>query len=298
MKIRPSVVVTGVSSGIGMGITESLVAKGMRVFGSVRGNCDADQIAEAFKGQVVPLIFDTTDPDAVQAASREVRNLLGGEALLGLVNNAGIGTAAPLLHVPLSEFRRQLEVNVIGTLNVIQQFTPLLRGPGRVAGRIVNISSTAGSIGIPFFGAYSASKHAPNGLSESLRRELLIYGIDVITVVPGPVKTAIWDKAEDLDFDAYQATPYGDLIEKFRKGMVRDGRNGMAPEVIGQAVYPALTVIRPKPTYLRIAKSLENWAIPTRLPPRWVDKLIGAKLGLRLLPDSKTSRGSTVSTLL
>ena len=286
MKTRPSVVVTGVSSGIGLGITEFLTAKGVRVFGSVRRCRDADRITERFEGQVVPLIFDTTDPDAVQAASTYVEQILEGETLLGLVNNAGIGTAAPLLHVPLSEFRQQLEVNVIGTLNVIQRFTPLLKGPA--AGRIVNIGSTAGRIGIPFFGAYSASKHALNGMSESLRRELLLYGIDVITVVPGAVRTAIWDKAEELDLGAYKATPYGPLIERFRKGMVRDGRDGMEPEIIGEAVYLALTGKQPSTAYLRIAKRLENWTAPTTLPSRWVDKLIGAKLGLKLLPCSKT----------
>ncbi len=218
--------------------------------------------------------------DAVTTASKQVRDTLNNEPLSGIVNNAGIGTAAPLLHVPIAEFRQQFEVNVVGTLNVIQQFVPLLRTPGTTPGRVVNIGSTAGHIGIPFFGAYAASKHALNGLSESLRRELLIYGIDVITVVPGPVKTAIWDKAEHLDFRAYRDTPYAGLIDTFRDVMVRDGRNGMEPRVIGDAVFTALTTTRPRSTYIRVTGLLKNWILPTRLPSRWVDRLMGDQLGL------------------
>ena len=287
MKTQRNVLVTGASSGIGWAVTESLTTRGIRVFGSVRTRHDADRLLDAFKEQVVPLIFDTVDVDAVAAASKQVRNMLDSEPLFGVVNNAGTGTAAPLLHVPIAEFRQQFEVNVIGTLNVIQHFVPLLRTAETTPGRIINIGSTAGHIGIPFFGAYAASKHALNGLSESLRRELLLDGIDVITVVPGPVRTAIWDKAESLAFRAYADTPYAGLIGRFRDVMVRDGRNGMDPRVIGDAVFTALTTSRPRSTYVRVAGLLKNWILPTRLPSRWVDKLIGDQLGLTVKAERK-----------
>jgi NAD(P)-dependent dehydrogenase (short-subunit alcohol dehydrogenase family) len=287
MKTQPNVLVTGASSGIGWAVTEALTARGIRVFGSVRNRLDAERLLNAFKEQVVPLIFDTTDVDAVAAATNQVRDTLDNEPLFGIVNNAGTGTAAPLLYVPIAEFRQQFEVNVIGTLNVIQHFVPLLRSTGKTPGRVINIGSTAGRIGIPFFGAYAASKHALNGLSESLRRELLIYGIDVITVVPGPVRTAIWDKAEALDFRAYRDTPYAGLIDRFRDLMVRDGRNGMEPGVIGDAVFTALTTTRPRSTYVRVAGLLKNWILPTRLPSRWVDRLIGNQLGLTAMAEDK-----------
>ena len=287
MRTQPNVLVTGASSGIGWAVTEALTARGIRVFGSVRNRLDAERLLNAFKEQVVPLIFDTTDVDAVAAATKQVRDTLDNEPLFGIVNNAGIGTAAPLLYVPIAEFRQQFEVNVIGTLNVIQHFVPLLRSTGKTPGRVINIGSTAGRVGIPFFGAYAASKHALNALSESLRRELLIYGIDVITVVPGPVKTAIWDKAESLDLRAYRDTPYAGLIDTFRDVMVRDGRNGMEPRVIGDAVFTALTTSRPRSTYVCVTGLLKNWILPTRLPSRWVDKLIGDQLGLTAKTDEK-----------
>ncbi len=287
MKTQPNVLVTGASSGIGWAVTEALTARAIRVFGSVRTRHDAERLLNAFKEQVVPLIFDTTDVDAVAAATKQVRDTLDNEPLFGIVNNAGTGTAAPLLYVPIAEFRQQFEVNVIGTLNVIQHFVPLLRSKGRTPGRVINIGSTAGRIGIPFFGAYAASKHALSGLSESLRRELLPYGVDVITVVPGPVKTAIWDKAESLDFQAYRDTPYAGLIDTFRDVMVRDGRNGMEPRVIGDAVFTALTTSRPRSTYVCVTGLLKNWILPTRLPSRWVDRLRGDQLGLTAKTDEK-----------
>ena len=254
MKTQPNVLVTGASSGIGWAVTEALTARGIRVFGNVRNHHDAERLLNAFKEQVVPLIFDTTDVDAVAAATKQVRDTLDNEPLFEIVNNVGTGTAAPLLYVPIAEFRQQFEVNVIGTLNVIQHFVPLLRSTGKTPGRVINIGSTA-------------SKHALNGLSESLRRELLIYGIDVITVVPGPVRTAIWDKAETLDFRAYRDTPYAGLIDRFRDLMVRDGRNGMEPRVIGDAVFTALTTTRPRSTYIRVAGLLKNWILPLRMCP-------------------------------
>ena len=252
---------------------------------------------DAFKDQVIPLIFDVTDGTAVKAASSRVRKMLAGEPLLGLVNNAGAGTAGPLLFLPLEELRQQREVNLVAPLGVIQHFAPLLESSTNVSpGRIVNIGSTAGSIGIPFMGAYAASKHGLKGLSESLRRELLIYGIDVITVVPGPVKTPIWDKAEALDFSRYSATPYSRLVEEFRKFMVGEGRNGLEPKQIGAAVLTALTKKHPRPEYLVTSHKLKNWTLPRRLPARWTDKLLAKQFGLkRLLHASDIQSDDIVS---
>lgn len=279
MNSQLSVLVTGVSTGIGLGITEVLVAKGIRVFGSVRRLEDAAHLKQVFQGQVVPLVFDVTDVSAVMAASEQVRQMLDGGSLLGLVNNAGAGTAGPLLHLRLDEFRQQLEVNLVAPLSVTQHFSPLLRSTAKT-GRIINIGSTASRIGIPFMGAYSASKHGLEGLSESLRRELLIYGIDVITVIPGPVKTAIWDKAEALDFSAYKTTPYGSLVEAFRSFMVREGRSGLDPKQIGSIVFAALTQKHPRAVYVLVPKKFMNWTLPTVLPTRLVDKLMGRQFGL------------------
>src|SRR5580658_7931666 len=181
------VVVTGVSTGIGWGTTKILVSKGFRVFGSVRKQADADRLHREFGAGFVPLLMDITDADAVQQAARKVGSLIGDRNLLGLVNNAGIVVSGPLLYLKPSEYRRQLDVNMIAPLVVIQAFAPLLgtdknrQGP---TGRIVNISSTGAKVAIPLLGAYSSSKSGLEGMSDALRRELMLFGIDVVIIEP------------------------------------------------------------------------------------------------------------------
>ena len=186
-----SVVITGASTGIGWATAKLLIDRGFRVFGSVRKPADADRLKAEFGANFVPLVFDVTDEAAVLAAAREVRAALAGETLFGLVNNAGIAVAGPLLELSADQFRRQMDVNVMGPVMAVQAFAPLLgsdRSLKGKPGRIVMISSVAGKTGNPLSSAYCASKHAIEGLSESLRRELMLFGIDVVIVAPGAVK--------------------------------------------------------------------------------------------------------------
>ncbi len=212
-----SVVITGASTGIGCATAKLLLGRGFRVFGSVRKQADADRLKAEFGAGFIPMLFDVTNEAAVLAAAREVRAALNGETLAGLVNNAGIAVAGPVLELPADEFRRQMDVNVIGPIISTQAFAPLLgadpslKGP---KGRIVMISSVAGRSGNPLTPAYAASKHAIEGLSESLRREMMLFGIDVIIVAPGAVKTPIWGKAEEVDISAYGNSPYLPALER------------------------------------------------------------------------------------
>jgi NAD(P)-dependent dehydrogenase (short-subunit alcohol dehydrogenase family) len=175
------VVVTGVSTGIGWGTTKVLISNGFRVFGSVRKQADADRLQSEFGNGFVPLLMDITDADAVHRAAQKVGSMIGDRNLVGLVNNAGVVVSGPLLYLRPSEYRRQLEVNMISPLVVIQAFAPLLgtdkkrQGP---TGRIVNISSSGAKVAIPLIGAYSSSKAGLEGMSDALRQELMLFGID------------------------------------------------------------------------------------------------------------------------
>ena len=215
-----SVVITGASTGIGWATAKLLLDRGFRVFGSVRKQADADRLKNEFGANFIPLLFDVTDEAAVWPPPREVRAALGGETLAGLVNNAGIAVAGPLLELAADEFRRQMDVNVIGPIIATQAFAPLLGSDPSLKGtpgRIVMISSVAGKNGNPLTSAYSASKFGIEGMSESLRRELMLFGIDVIIVAPGAVKTPIWDKADEVDISAYKNSPYFPALEKVRE---------------------------------------------------------------------------------
>jgi NAD(P)-dependent dehydrogenase (short-subunit alcohol dehydrogenase family) len=277
-----SVVVTGASTGIGWGCAKVLIGKGFRVFGSVRKQADADRLAKEFGPNFVPLLFDVTDAAAVRAGAAKVAEMLKGEPLFGLVNNAGIAVPGPLLHLDIDEFRHQLEVNVTGQLIVTQAFTPLLMAqPANKSepGRIVMISSVGGKNASPFVGAYNASKFALEGLSESLRRELMLFGIDVIVVAPGAVATPIWDKAETVDVERYANTPFASALTKVRDYMIAGGRKGLKPERLGRAVWRALTTKNPKTRYTVTPDRIQDFMIKV-LPKRMVDRTIAGRLGL------------------
>jgi len=218
----------------------------------------------------------------VLEAGREVRVALGGETLAGLINNAGIAVAGPVLELSADEFRRQMDVNVIGPIITTQAFGPLLgadpalRGP---KGRIVMISSVAGRNGNPLLSAYSASKHAIDGLSESLRRELMLFGIDVVIVAPGAVKTPIWGKAEEVDISQFQNSPFFPSLQKIRKFMLQLGETGLPAEKIAEVVFEALTTAHPKVRY-QITPDPVRHLITAILPKRTVDRIVAKRLGL------------------
>ena len=278
-----SIVVTGVSTGIGKSIAEMLIQKGFHVFGSVRKQTDADRLRSDLGTGFTPLTFDITDEVAVHAAAKQVRDQLKGETLFGLVNNAGIAVAAPMLYLKPDDFRRQLEINVTGQLIVTQAFTPLLgadRSLNGKPGRIVNITSVSGKNGSPFLGAYAASKHALEGLSESMRRELMLYGIDVIIVAPGPIATPIWDKAEEVNAEEYRHTDYYESGKKFQKYTIAKGRSGLPPEAVSKAVFKALTSPNPRVRYAINPNPFMSWVM-SLLPKRQLDAIMAKGLGFR-----------------
>ena len=277
-----SVVITGASTGIGWATAKLLLDRGFRVFGSVRKQADADRLTNEFGVNFSSLLFDVTDEAAVKAAAAAVRAALGGETLAGLVNNAGVAVAGPVLELPAEQFRKQMDINVIGPVIATQAFGPLLgvdpqlKGP---KGRIVMISSVAGRNGNPMTPAYAASKHAIEGLSESLRRELMLFGIDVIIVAPGAVKTPIWGKTDGIDMAVYKNSPYLPAMGKVIDFTKHLSQIGLPPERIAERIAEALTSSKPKVRY-QITPDPMRHLITGILPKRTVDKIIAKRLGL------------------
>ena len=278
-----SVVVTGVSSGIGWGTAKVLTGRGVRVFGSVRKQADADRLQAEFGDLFTPLVFDVTDEEAVRRAASEVRDALGGQTLGGLVNNAGASITAPLSEQPIPEFRRQLDINLVGPLIVTQAFLPQLgtdRSLRGGPGRIVNISSIGAKLTPPFLGAYIASKAGLEALSDSLRRELTPYGIGVVIVAPGSVATPIWDKGE-ADVERWAEHPvYGGAVRKFATQMMRSGRAGYSPEQLGQAIWTALSTPKPAVRYAPGPESALMRLALYLMPKRMLDGVMIRSLGL------------------
>lgn len=277
------VVITGASTGIGYDAARYLIDRGFHVFGSVRKQADADRVQGELGEQFTPLLFDVTDGGAIETAVTHVTEMVGSNGLAGLVNNAGIAVAGPLMYLPLDELRWQMEVNVLGQLAVTQKFLPLLGAVPHAPhppGRIVNISSVSGKVVYPFMGPYAASKHALEAISDALRRELLIFGIDVIVIGPGSVQTPIWDKAQELNTELYSHTPYKQIMEGMKKVFVGQGRSGIPVEKVSEVIFEALTKEKPKARYALARKMLSGWLLPRYLPARMFDNVVAKRLGI------------------
>jgi NAD(P)-dependent dehydrogenase (short-subunit alcohol dehydrogenase family) len=296
------VVVTGVSTGIGWGTTKVLVSKGFRVFGSVRKQADADRLQGEFGNAFVPLMMDITDADAIHRAAEKVGSMIGDRNLVGLVNNAGIVVSGPLLYLRPSEYKRQLDVNMVSPLVVTQAFAPLLgtdkkrQGP---AGRIVNITSSGAKVPIPLLGAYSASKSGLEGMSDVLRLELMLFGIDLIMIEPGFVNTSMYDKGEKEDLSEFRPTEYWNAVQNFQKFIVAEGRKGLSPERLGEAVHLALSTAKPKARYAVIKQRFKNWTLPRLLPARMLDAVVAKQLGfIKPQPTRTPDSGFAIAEVL
>jgi NAD(P)-dependent dehydrogenase (short-subunit alcohol dehydrogenase family) len=269
--VSRSVLVTGASSGIGLASSSRLSQAGWRVHGGVRTDADAAALREQ---GIDPVELDVTDAAQIAAAAESV-----GNELHGLVANAGIAIAAPLELVPLDELRRQLEVNVVGQVAVLQAVLPALR---RARGRVVLMGSVGGRSALPFLGPYAASKHALEAFADVLRIELAPWGIAVSIVEPASVNTAIWTKgAEQADAMRQQLSPrsqalYAARIARFREVALRRGP-GVDPDVVARAVERALTAPRPKARYL-VGRDAHLRAWIERLPTRLRDRVLSKAL--------------------
>jgi NAD(P)-dependent dehydrogenase (short-subunit alcohol dehydrogenase family) len=271
-----TVLVTGASTGIGEASVLHLRELGFDPVAGVRRDEDAARL----EGQGVRTVrLDVTDRAQITAA----REAVGGGALAGLVNNAGVAVAAPLEFLPLDQLRRQLEVNVIGQVAVTQAFLPALRLAG---GRIVNVSSIGGRVALPLLSPYSASKFALEGVSDSLRRELRPHGVDVIVIEPGGIKTPIWKKGNELAAEMMARMPpeaerlYGPLIARVRKETARIERErGLPPRAVAEVIGKALTVDRPRTRYVVGQDAKVRAQLARVLPDRIMDRLIARALG-------------------
>ncbi len=277
-----AIVVTGASTGIGRAAVAKAVRQGAHVFPSVRKQADADSLTAEFGDAVTPLIFDVADEEAVRAGAARVAQALGGRTLFGLLNNAGIAVAGPLLHLDTDELRRQFEINFFGVHNVTRAFADLLGADRQRAGnpgRIVMISSVGGQNGAPFVGPYAASKFAMEGYSQSLRRELMLYGIDVIVIGPGAIATPIWDKAGEADLSRFDNTEYAPILKGVEQYMLAQGRDGLPASEVGDLVWRCLTDPKPKARYRILRNEFMDVTLPRLLGPRTVDKVIAKRLG-------------------
>ncbi len=268
--------ITGVSSGIGFETARQLIEQGHRVFGSVRKEADATRLKEALGSQLVPLHFDVTDAQAIEAAAKQVAHIVGQDGLSGLVNNAGIAIAGPLAWIDTEALAYQLDVNLLGVHRVTKAFLPLLgaHSPPRQSppGKIIFISSVSGIFASPFLGPYCISKHALEAMADSWRRELVIYDIPVVCIEPGSVKTPIWEKARQ-SVPACEGTDWEAFMRSAARQIAKSESIGLPVAQVAQLIVKVLHQRRPKPRYLIASNATTFWLL-SRLPARWVDAFL------------------------
>lgn len=280
---KGAIVITGASTGIGTACAFHLDRLGFRVFAGIRNEKDGRALIQGSSGRIVPLLIEVTDGASAVAAADRVAKEVGNAGLSGLVNNAGIVVGGPLEFLPLSEIRKQFEVNVLGQIAVIQAFLPLLR-LGR--GRIVNMGSIAGRVASPFIGPYSASKYAFEAVTDALRIELLPWKISVSIIEPGDVATPIWKKSLAAAHETARRFPsqavdlYGPSLEAVTRAAEKSAAAGIAPDLIARAVAHALTAANPRTRYLVGSGVRLRAFLKKVLPDRLFDQLIVRYIGL------------------
>jgi NAD(P)-dependent dehydrogenase (short-subunit alcohol dehydrogenase family) len=278
-----AVVITGASTGIGAACALALDKLGYRVFAGIRDQADGARLTASASPRLMPIGLDVTDAASIAAAVHTVKAMVGEQGLAGLVNNAGIAVAGPVEALPLSEWRRQFEVNIFGLVAVTQAFLPFLR---QGYGRIINMGSMSGRAAMPYMAPYSASKHALAGLTTSLRIELQPWGIHVALIEPGAIATPIWGKTKK-EVDAWESgwsretkALYGSAFSKVKEGASKIGAQAPPPGIVVNAAIHALRSRFPKTRYLVGRDTKIRALLVTLLPDRLHDWLIRKAIGL------------------
>jgi NAD(P)-dependent dehydrogenase (short-subunit alcohol dehydrogenase family) len=278
------ILITGSSSGIGRATVSHAAARGHRVFATAR--MPDDLASRSRPGAIDVLGLDVTDSGSIERAVAEVVRRAG--RLDALVNNAGYGQYGSVEDVSLPDWRRQYEVNVFGALAAIQAALPALRKSG--GGTIVNVSSVAGKIAIPFAAPYCSSKHALEAISDSLRLEVAPFGIRVVVVEPGPIATRFGDRARaEVKPFLEKPGPYKSFYAEAERAMDEDFRRGqLPPEAVARVIVKSIEARRPKTRY-RVTL-LAKLGIPARsfLPDRVIDRAMSGRLKLPRLPKRNT----------
>jgi NAD(P)-dependent dehydrogenase (short-subunit alcohol dehydrogenase family) len=276
-----SVLVTGASTGIGRATALHLDASGWKVFAGVRKPEDAESLREAASSRLAPVFLDVTVADQIAAAAELIEQESEG-GLDGLVNNAGVAIPGPLETVPIEDFRRQLEVNLVAYVAVTQALLEQIR---RAEGRVVFVSSIGGRIAFPFGGPYHASKFGTEAIGDVFRQELRPWGLKVSIVEPGSIDTPIWERGQRMGEEIEAKSPrtnllYGAAIEKFRRVIEDTAERGIPPEKVATAIAHALESSRPRARYLVGLDAKLQARLKPLIPTSVFDRIVARQLNL------------------
>ena len=278
-----SVVITGTSTGIGYATSKLFIEQNYHVFGSVRNDIDAERVSSELGVNFTPLKFDVTNESSVKESVKIVEKHLNGQKLAGLINNAGLGVIGTIQSLTAEQFKYQFDVNLLGVFHCCQAYLNLLgadRSLNGNPGKIINISSISGEIGMPFMSAYNMSKFGLEGFSEGIRRELLMYGIDVVVIAPGPVKTPIWGKINKKEeIKRYDNSDYRESLSRAMRMTEKMEQVGVEPRVIAERALSIVENTKSSTRYRIDPTRIQNILLQL-FPKRMADKMIAKRMGI------------------
>jgi NAD(P)-dependent dehydrogenase (short-subunit alcohol dehydrogenase family) len=286
-EIQEIAIITGASTGMGAATARELARRGFHVLAGVRRDRDAD----AIKGPGIdPLIIDITNPDHIRALATRVHGDPQGRAVRALVNNAAIAVNAPVEVFAIDEWRRLFEVNLFGHIAVTQTLLPALI---RSKGRVVNISSVGGRIAMATYGPYASAKFALEAVSDSLRREIAPFGVQVVVVEPGAVRTEMAGRAIAAAHELAsimtpeQSQRYGGLVQAITAQAAWFTESGLSADAAAKVIAKAVTARKPRTRYT-IGRDAALLTLSARiLPDRILDRFFAAALRPHLHNESK-----------
>ena len=286
-------IVTGASTGMGAATARELARRGFHVLAGVRRDRDAD----AIRGPgIEPLIIDITIPDHIRALATRVHGDPHGRAVRALVNNAAIQANVPIEAFEIDEWRRMFEVNLFGQIAVTQALLPALI---RSKGRVVNISSVGGKVAMATYGPYAGTKFALEAVSDSLRRELAPFGVQVVVVEPGAVRTEMLGRAMATAHELMSAmTPeqsqrYGWLVQAVNTQAVSSTKSGLPADIAAKVIAKAVTARKPRTRYTVGRDAALFTRLARFLPDRTLDHVLAAALRRHFPEESKHHDSAT-----
>lgn len=274
--------ITGVSSGIGKATAEKFLVLGHAVIGTLRSENEIANYpnASANKGQLKLISLDLKDlnqfENLTEKLSRAIEEL-GFKKLDIVIQNAGMALAAPYVDQNFAEVQDMITVNVLALMRMTQIVVPLTQHQG---GRFIHISSVSGQNGTPFLAAYCASKHAVEGFSESLRRELNLLGIKVIVIGPGSIQTPIWKKGFEQIRNQYNSSVYAAAFSKFMNFASNEEKNGLPVSAVVDDILHAAMSSAPNIRYAPIPRKFQNYYLAKLFPRSFMDRIMIKALGL------------------
>ena len=272
--------ITGATAGIGRHAALYLAARGFRVIATGRNAEALAELGVEAEGDLTPLRLDVTDQASIDSAVEVVERITNGHGIDVLVNNAGYGDIAPMETTTDKDLRAVFDTNVFGLMAVTRAFLPRMRERG--AGRIVNVSSLGGLFTLPLFGAYNATKHAVESMSDAMRIELRPFGIEVSLIEPGPIRTK-FSTTSLKSVERYQdGSPYAPVLQRFADLTRRTDRMAPGPRATSRAIHHAAASRWPRSRYKMTLSSRLTVAFLRAIPTRWSDAIL--RRVLRLTP--------------